>query len=122
VPLRVGGKTLSVERSNLTVSKNLLVIVIYVLTIFLATVIALHLYITSFRLDEVVFEIVSALSNSGVSVGFISPESPLSIKWLFIALMWLGRIEIAPVLIIAMGIFREIRNDLSKDLSDTRYQ
>lgn len=122
VPLRVGGRTLSVERSNLAVSKNLLVIVIYVLTIFLATVIALHLYITSFRLDEVVFEIVSALSNSGVSVGFISPVSPLSIKWLFITLMWLGRIEIVPVLIIAMGIFREIRNDLAKDVSETRYQ
>ena len=116
VPLRVGGRTLSVESSNLAVSKNLLVIVIYVLTIFIATIIVLHLYITSFRLDEVVFELVSALSNSGVSVGFIGPESPLSIKWVFIALMLLGRIEIAPVFIIAMGLFKEIRDDITSDV------
>jgi trk system potassium uptake protein TrkH len=121
VPLRVGGKTFSVERSNLAVSKNLLVIVIYVLTIFISTILVLHLYITSFRLDEVVFELVSALSNSGVSVGFIGPESPLFIKWIFIILMWLGRIEIAPVLIIALGVFKEIQEDFSKDPSENRY-
>ena len=115
VPLRLGGRTLSKESSDLAVSKNLLVIVIYVLTIFMATIITLHLYITSFQLDEVVFELVSALSNCGLSVGFISAASPLSLKWIFITLMWLGRLEIAPVLIIAMGIAKEIRDDISSD-------
>lgn len=115
VPLRFGGRTLSKESSDLAISKNLLVIVIYVLTIFVATIITLHLYITSFRLEEVVFELVSALSNAGLTVGFISEASPLSIKWIFITLMWLGRLEIAPVLIIAMGIFKEIRDDIASD-------
>ena len=116
LPLRSGGRTLSMDRSNLAVSKNLLVIVIYVLTIFIATVLVLHLYITSFRLDEVVFELVSALSNSGLSVGFISAATPPSIKWIFIALMWLGRLEITPVIIIAMGLFKEIRDDIVSDM------
>jgi len=116
VPLRIGGRTLSRENSELAVSKNLLVIVIYVLTIFIATILTLHLYITYFRLTEVVFELVSALSNAGLSVGFISAASPLSIKWIFIALMWLGRLEIAPVIIIAMGIFKTIREDIASDM------
>jgi len=115
VPLRFGGRTLSKETSDLAITKNLLVIVIYVLTIFIATVISLHLYITSFRLDEVVFEIVSALSNAGLTVGFISDASPLPIKWMFIVLMWLGRLEIVPVLIIAMGILKEVKDDIAKD-------
>jgi trk system potassium uptake protein TrkH len=115
VPLRLGGKTISREISDIAISKNLLVIVIYVLTIFLATIVTLHLYITSFRLDEVVFEIVSALSNSGLTVGFISPASPVPIKWIFILLMWLGRLEIVPVLIIAMGIAKEVKDDLARD-------
>ncbi|MDD4138510.1 MAG: TrkH family potassium uptake protein, partial [Methanoregula sp.] len=115
VPLRFGGRTLSKEVSDLTISKNLLVIVIYVMTIFIATVISLHIYITSFRLDEVVFEIVSALSNAGLTVGFISDASPLPIKWMFIVLMWLGRLEIVPVLIIAMGIFKEVKEDIASD-------
>jgi trk system potassium uptake protein TrkH len=116
VPLRLGGKTISREISDMAISKNLLVIVIYVLTIFLATIVTLHLYITSFRLDEVVFEIVSALSNSGLTVGFISPASPPAIKGLFIILMWLGRLEIVPVLIIAMGIVKEIKDDMARDV------
>ena len=76
VPLRFGGKTVSKELSELAISKNLLVIVVYVLTIFIATILTLHLYITSFRLEEVVFELVSALSNVGLSVGFISSGKP----------------------------------------------
>ena len=117
VPLRFGGKTLSKETSELTISKNLLVIVIYVLTIFIATILTLHFYITSFRLEEVVFELVSALSNVGLSVGFITGASPEPIKWLFIIFMWLGRLEIVPVLIIAMGLFKGIREDLAEDKS-----
>ena len=113
IPLKSGGHTLSKETSELAISKNLLVIVLYVITIFIATIISLHLYITSFRLEEVVFELVSALSNVGLSVGFISAASPISIKWIFILLMWLGRIEIVPVIIIIIGIAKEIEMDLS---------
>jgi trk system potassium uptake protein TrkH len=115
VPLRFGGKTLSKEISELAISKNLLVIVVYVTTIFIATIVALHVYITSFRLEEVVFELVSALSNVGLSVGFISAASPLPIKWLFILLMWLGRLEIVPVVIISMGLIKGIQDDLAEN-------
>jgi trk system potassium uptake protein len=111
VPLRFSGKTVSREVSELAISKNMLVIVIYVLTIFVATVITLHLYITSFRMEEVIFEIVSALSNVGLSVGFISPVSPVVIKWMFIVIMWLGRLEIVPILILAMGVIKELEDD-----------
>jgi trk system potassium uptake protein TrkH len=113
IPLKSGGHTLSKEISELAISKNLLVIVLYVITIFIATIVTLHLYITSFRLEEVVFELVSALSNVGLSTGFISAASPISIKWIFILLMWLGRLEIVPVIIIVLGIAREIQMDMS---------
>lgn len=113
VPLRFGKKTVSRELSDIAISKNLLVIVVYVLTIFSAAILTLHVYITSFRLEEVIFEIVSALSNVGLTVGFISAASPVGIKWLFIVLMWLGRLEIVPVVIIAMGALKGIQNDLA---------
>ena len=114
VPFRFGGKTLSKEISELAISRNLLVIVVYVLTIFVATIVSLHIYITSFRLEEVIFELVSALSNVGLSVGFISAASPLSIKWIFIFLMWLGRLEIVPVIILVMGIIKGIEEDITQ--------
>jgi len=114
VPLRFGKRTLSKEISELAISRNMLVIVVYVLTIFVATIVSLHMYITSFGLEEVIFELVSALSNVGLTVGFISAASPLSIKWIFILLMWLGRLEIVPVIIIAMGFVKGIEEDITK--------
>jgi trk system potassium uptake protein len=111
VPLKFSGKKISREVSELAISKNMLVIVIYVLTIFVATIITLHLYITSFRMEEVIFEIVSALSNVGLSVGFITAASPITIKWIFITLMWLGRLEIVPLIILSMGVIKELEND-----------
>ncbi len=111
VPVRFSGKTVSREVSDLAISKNMLVIVIYVITIIAATVLTLHLYITSFRMEEVAFEIVSALSNTGLTVGFISAASPVMVKWIFILLMWLGRVEIVPLIILAMGVFKELESD-----------
>jgi trk system potassium uptake protein TrkH len=32
---------------------------------------------------------------------------------MFILLMWVGRLEIVPVIIIAMGIAKEIKNDMA---------
>jgi trk system potassium uptake protein TrkH len=115
VPLRVGGKTIAREISDVAISKNMLVIVIYVLTIFVATILTMHLYITSFRLDEVVFELVSALSNAGLTVGLIGAFSPFTVKWIFIVLMWLGRLEIVPVIIIVMGLVKGIETDMASN-------
>jgi trk system potassium uptake protein len=118
VPLKSGGRTLAKEISEMAISKNLLIIVMYVITIFIATVVTLHLYITSFRLEEVVFEMVSALSNVGLSMGFISVSSPVTIKWIFILLMWIGRLEIVPVIIIILAIAREIKIDTNTSSQD----
>jgi len=106
IPLRYEGRTLSKEISDLEISRNMLVIVVYVITIFTATILALHLYITSFRLEEVVFEIASALSNSGITTGYITAASPFAIKWIFIFLMWLGRLEVVTLLILVLGLMK----------------
>jgi trk system potassium uptake protein TrkH len=112
VPFRYEGRMLSREMSEMEISKNMLVIALYVITICAATILCLHLYITSFRLDEVLFECISALSNSGITVGFISATSPVAIKWIFIVLMWLGRLEIVPVIIMVMGIAKGLHDEL----------
>jgi len=112
VPFRYEKRMLSREMSEMEISKNMLVIALYVITVFVATVLCLHLYITSFRLDEVLFECISALSNSGITVGFITATSPVAIKWIFIILMWLGRLEIVPVIIMVLGIAKGVRDEL----------
>jgi trk system potassium uptake protein TrkH len=75
----------------------------------------MHLYLSSFGINQVIFEEVSAISNVGLTVGFISAASPLSLKWIFIFLMWLGRLEIAPAIILVMSVFRGIEDDITKE-------
>ncbi|HII77121.1 MAG TPA: TrkH family potassium uptake protein, partial [Methanolinea sp.] len=87
-------------------SKNMLIIVLYVLIIFVATIISLHIAPTDFSVHQVVFDEVSAMSNVGIGVGYMTPGSPIPIKWIFILLMWVGRLEIIPVLILIMGLVR----------------
>jgi len=109
VPFRHEGRAIPRRVSEVELSKNMLIIVLYVLTIFLATIVNLHLAPTEFRTHEVVFEEISAMSNVGLGLGYMTPASPVPIKWVFIILMWTGRLEIIPVLILVMGLIRGIK-------------
>ncbi len=106
VPFRYGGKNIPRKISDFEISKNMLIIVMYVLCVALALVACLQIVTTTFRVDEILFELVSAMSNVGLGLGYLTVDSPLSIKWIYILLMWIGRLEIIPVVILTMGIAR----------------
>ncbi len=106
VPFKHEGRNIPTRISEVELSKNMLIIILYVLTIFVATIVAFHLASTSFSVYQVVFELVSAASNVGLSLGYVTPASPITVKWVFIFVMWIGRLEIIPVFILLMGIVR----------------
>ncbi|MDD1696975.1 MAG: TrkH family potassium uptake protein [Methanoregula sp.] len=106
VPFKHEGRNIPTRISEVELSKNMLIIILYVLTIFVATIVALHLAPTDFAVHQVVFELVSAASSVGLSLGYITAASPVTVKWLFIFVMWIGRIEIVPVFILVMGAVR----------------
>lgn len=106
VPFRHEGRVIPKRISEVELSKNMLIIGLWVLIIFIATVFSLHLAPTDFRTHEVVFEEVSAMGNNGLGLGYMNPDTPLQVKWIFILLMWTGRLEIIPVLILVMGLVR----------------
>ncbi len=105
VPFKHEGKNIPGNISELELSKNLLIIVLYVLLIFVAAVLLLHGG-SIFAPYQVIFELVSAASNVGLGVGYLTPFSPWTVKWVFVLLMWIGRLEIIPVLILVMGAVR----------------
>lgn len=106
VPFKHEGRNIPTRISEVELSKNMLIIILYVLTIFVAAILALHLAPTDFEVHEVVFELVSAASNVGLGLGYVTAASPVTIKWVFILVMWIGRLEIVPVFILLMGIVR----------------
>ncbi|HOB17829.1 MAG TPA: TrkH family potassium uptake protein [Candidatus Methanoculleus thermohydrogenotrophicum] len=106
VPFRYEGRVIPKNIADLEISRNMLVIMLYFLTIFVATVLVMHLQPTAFDSSNVIFEVVSAMCNNGMTTGFVSPDMAGSAKVLFIAIMWIGRLEIIPVIMLFMGIFK----------------
>lgn len=107
LPFRIEGRIIPKATAELEAAKNMLVIILSVMTIFIATLAILQFHLTSFSLTEVVFEVVSAFSTSGMSTGYVSPDMPVISKWIFIGVMWIGRLEVIPVVMLLIALVRE---------------
>jgi trk system potassium uptake protein TrkH len=59
-------------------------------------------------ISRVIFEVASGLSNVGLGSGIIVPSSPEIVKLVFIIDMWMGRLEIWPVLLLITIIINNI--------------
>ena len=106
IPFRYDGRVIQKNIAELEVSRNMLIIMLYFLSIFIATVLVMHLQPTAFDSSNVIFEMVSAMCNCGMTTGFVSPDMADPAKILFIVVMWIGRLEIIPVIMLVMGILR----------------
>ena len=107
VPLRIEGRVIPKATAELETAKNMLVIILSVMTIFVATLLVLQFHITSFSMTDVLFEAVSAFSTCGLSTGYVSPDMPFLSKCIFIVLMWVGRLEVIPVIMLAIALVRD---------------
>jgi trk system potassium uptake protein TrkH len=58
-----------------------------------------------FTLENVIFEVTSAQGNVGLSSGITGPDMPTPAKTIFLFNMWIGRLEIIPVLVLLRGVF-----------------
>lgn len=106
VPFKYEGRNIPVEVAEPELSKSLLVIILSVITVFVATMAILQVHIISFGLTDLIFEIVSALSSCGITTGYVSPTMPLLSKWVFIIVMWVGRLEVIAVFVLILGLIR----------------
>ncbi len=98
-PLRHEGRPILEHLPEYEVSKSMLVVVLFILVVVVATLLLLHLVPQDgFDSIDVIFEVVSAISNVGISTGFVNPGMGSGAKWLFIIVMWAGRLEIVPVI------------------------
>ncbi len=107
LPFKIEGKIIPKATAELEVAKNMLVIILAVITVFCASLAVLQFHLTSFSFTEVIFELVSAFSTSGISTGYVSPDMPFISKWIFILVMWIGRLEVIPVVMLFFALARE---------------
>jgi trk system potassium uptake protein TrkH len=108
-PLRHDGRPILTHLPEYEVSKSMLVVMLFALVVTIATLLLLHLApYAGFDSADVIFEVVSAISNVGISTGYINPGmSPLA-KWVFIIVMWTGRLEVVPVIALVLRVSRRL--------------
>jgi trk system potassium uptake protein TrkH len=90
-------KLLGREFANADVIQSAVLIFLMGLTIFGSSLIVSYYGFTP--LDSV-FECTSALATTGLSMGIVGPSLALELKWMFMFLMLLGRVEIISFLVI----------------------
>lgn len=77
---------------------------LWILTLFLGVFILLLLE-SDKKMIDIFFDVTSALSNVGLSTGIAIESLKISSKIVFIFLMWLGRLEIIPILVLLISFF-----------------
>lgn len=106
VPFRSEGRVIPRATAELETAKTLLVIILGVLAIFVASLIILQFHMTTYTISDIFFEVTSAFSNCGITDGYVSTDMPVVSKWVFIVIMWLGRLEVIPVVMLFAALFR----------------
>ena len=106
IPFRIEGRIIPKAVAELETAKNMLVIILSVVTIFVATLAIIQFHLTTYTITEIVFTVVSAFSTCGINSGYVSPDMPVISKWIFILTMWIGRLEVIPVVMLFMAVFK----------------
>ncbi|XHH09132.1 MAG: TrkH family potassium uptake protein [Candidatus Bathyarchaeia archaeon] len=90
-------KVLGKEYSNSEVIQSAALVFLTALIIFVSALIVSYY---GFRPIDALFDCTSAIATTGLSAGVVGPSLALELKWLFMFLMLMGRVEILSFLVI----------------------
>ena len=106
LPFKIEGRVVPRATAELEAAKNMLIIILSVATVFIATLAVMQFHLTTYSITDILFEVVSAFSTCGTSIGYVSPDMPSISKWIFIGVMWVGRLEVMPVMMLFIAVFK----------------
>ena len=104
VPFRVGDSTVDESQVGQRLEDAALITFLWLVFLGLGILVLLHTS-PDYSLSDVVFEVASAQGNVGLSVGITQPAMSLASKLMLCFNMWIGRLEIIPVLMLVRALF-----------------
>ncbi len=109
VPFRFGVSTIDESEVGQRLEDASLITFLWLIFLGIGIVVLLHTVSQEYTLSDVVFEVASAQGNVGLSVGITQPTMSLASKLILCFNMWIGRLEIIPVLMLARALFRGVQ-------------
>ncbi|MGB9962939.1 potassium transporter TrkG [Halobacterium sp. MBLA0001] len=101
VTARIDGRTLDRDAMEQEFSEAAIVALLWVVLLFATSLVLVNLAGPSFSYADALFEVASAQGNVGLSSGITGPDMSPIAEAMFLFNMWIGRLEIIPVLVFA---------------------
>lgn len=105
-PFRFGKRLLNDEEINSIGAEANLIVILWIIFLLVGVGVLTLAGTPGYTLNEVIFEIVSAQSNVGLSTGITGAGMPWGGKIMLILNMWIGRLEIIPVLMLFRALIK----------------
>ncbi|WP_049926859.1 TrkH family potassium uptake protein [Halopiger goleimassiliensis] len=82
--------------------------VLWFVLLFVTSLVALLVLPAEYATGEVLFEVASVQGNVGLSTGIVDATIPATLKVTLLLAMWIGRLEIVPVVVSARLLYDEV--------------
>ena len=101
----LGGKSISREEALDEVNEAAVISFMWIILLFFG-VLVVALSVPDEQIGNVIFEVCSAQGNVGLSTGITQVHMPFVAKFMLILNMWIGRLEIIPILVLIRAVLR----------------
>jgi trk system potassium uptake protein TrkH len=105
VPFKIGDRVVPSSEIQREIADAAVFTFLFLVVLAVAMLVVARYAGPEYTLADVLFETVSAQSTTGLTTGITSPDMPAAIEATFILQMWIGRLEIFPVIIFIRALF-----------------
>ena len=104
VSVDLGGRHLDRRAMEREFGEAAIVSLLWLILLVASSVVLVNVVDPSFTYADALFEVASAQGNVGLSTGITGPSMPTVAELMFVLNMWVGRLEIIPVLVLVRSV------------------
>jgi trk system potassium uptake protein len=105
VPFKVGERTVPAQDIQREIADAAVFTFLYLAIFVVGMLVTASFVGPEYTLADAMFETMSAQTGTGLSTGITEPGMPAAVEVTFILQMWIGRLEIFPVIILLRAVF-----------------